>query len=239
MQKERAMEKIKKLLELGNSPNQAEAELALKRAGELMAKYGIGKKDIENGADDNGIIREDVNLTEDSARLRWEPTLINTIAKCFDCKVVLIARYYRRRRVNGRVAIIGDKADIELVVHFYKYLRRSIGRGSEVKFKTIRDRYSYCIAAINAIRDRLQIMINARKRAVDEDGTWGLVLAKQKKVDEAFRKEFPYTRMTRTNTLNGSRSAWLQGAQAGKNIPLSTPIGGQNGGSQARLSLSY
>lgn len=78
------MEKIKKLLALGKSPNANEAAAAIKRARDLMEQHGITDEEISL----SDIREEPIKRKGDSKPPRYEAALMSTIAQAFGLRVI-------------------------------------------------------------------------------------------------------------------------------------------------------
>ncbi len=78
------LEKIKKVMALSSSSNEAEAALALEKAQELMTQYGLSERDIHLS-----LIGE--FATESGAGKRpsvWESNLASVVGQVFGCRIV-------------------------------------------------------------------------------------------------------------------------------------------------------
>ena len=97
MDKETAIDKIKKCLALAKSDNPHEAAAALRQAQKLMALYKVDALDISL-AD----VSEEMVKAQNIAMIDWETALANLIAGAFGCK-----NYSRRgRKVNGNMRVV-------------------------------------------------------------------------------------------------------------------------------------
>ena len=78
MANEKIQEKIKKLLALSSSPNEAEAALAMEKAHELLKTYNLSLSQISiNEEDDAGIIEE--TYMESNRLHSWKLRLVKHI----------------------------------------------------------------------------------------------------------------------------------------------------------------
>jgi hypothetical protein len=223
---DKVKDKLEKLLALAASDNENEADLAMKRAGEIAARYQLDLTEFKTGqAAKEEMARIDVDgLTKTRQFMTWESILANSIGRSFDCKVVMLSR----QGAQWRVAFLGRKRDLELSIHFHDYLRNLIHRRARFFFKGDRTNQStYSMSMTQTISKRLKEMYQYKKEAVDGAST-ALVRINQE-VDDFTKTIFPSLRMSRTSIPNGSREAWALGRRHGSEIPLSRPVGGASG----------
>lgn len=110
---EKALDKIKKLLELASSPNENEAKLAMDQARRLMAKYSIDDKEL--GAPDriSELIVEEPYINSafsNDAVLDAIPIIIAVIAPIFGVYGLVNTRNGQARQFK----LIGFKTNIEI-----------------------------------------------------------------------------------------------------------------------------
>lgn len=117
MDKEKALDKIRKCLALSRSANEHEAAQALKQAQALMHQYGID--DGEVALSD---IREHICTAKTPAKLPgWQSMLANTVAGAFGCE------WYLGGTWNGpRIHYYGMDNKAELAVYAYDVLLRQV-----------------------------------------------------------------------------------------------------------------
>jgi hypothetical protein len=107
------VEKIKKLLRLAQSPHPAEAELALRRAFEIAAKYQVDIELLDLGEDVKRLICQ-------AHRVGMRLTMQRRLALC------LVASFFNVDPViqYPHVHFVGTAADIAIAVHVVEYLVR-------------------------------------------------------------------------------------------------------------------
>ena len=97
MDKDTAIDKIKKCLALAKSDNPHEAAAALRQAQKLMAMYKVDALDVSL-AD----VSEEMVKAQNIAMVDWETALSNLIAGAFGCK-----NYSRHgRKFNGNMRVV-------------------------------------------------------------------------------------------------------------------------------------
>lgn len=80
-EKQKVIEKIKKLLALASSPNEHEAQSAMRRAQELMLQYSVGTIDEQ-------VISQMALLNPNVVPQKIFTKICATVAKCFGCFVL-------------------------------------------------------------------------------------------------------------------------------------------------------
>lgn len=95
------IEKIKKLLALSESSNKHEAESALLKAQELLAKHKLSIKEVKEFKINNSAIKEKIsNITFTKAK--WKAQLARLIADNFGCYFYFKVRYSKAITFFGR-----------------------------------------------------------------------------------------------------------------------------------------
>lgn len=110
---EKITQTIHKLLELSkNNPSQEEAQSAALKAQELLAKYHLDLKSVEDiDLDENEEIAENEVIIPAK---KWKYTLATIIAENFRCK-----HFYKGK---GTLVFFGHKTDTEVAADTFKYL---------------------------------------------------------------------------------------------------------------------
>lgn len=224
--KEQMLEKVKKLVTLANSDNEHEAQLAMKRAGELMEEYNLTWGDLKTTKDvAESIIREYVKGHGERRKL-WEALLAGAVAETFDCKTL-----NQLHNIDGgwSVIFIGCKGDVETSIFFFKYLERYLRAKSELKFNLMRDRNAYAYAAVIVISQRLKVLYQSRKEVMTEN-TQAIVVAKDHNIDKFIAETFGKPKKGgQARIPNGSPEAWRAGYNDGEKVPLNRPLNTSNG----------
>ena len=121
--KSEMIEKIKKLLALSKSSNQHEAELAAKRASELMEKYQISSASVEASSIKSGKERvADVHFEVPDLRMKyqWVVILGQAAAKLFDGTILVNTRLH-----GTGFVFVGFESEIPLMREMFLHLYRS------------------------------------------------------------------------------------------------------------------
>lgn len=121
--KSEMIEKIRKLLALSQSSNQHEAELAAKRASELMTKYQISSASVEASSIKSGKERvADVHFEVPDLRMRyqWVITLGLAAAKLFDGTILVNTSLH-----GTSFTFVGFESELPLMRELFLHLYRA------------------------------------------------------------------------------------------------------------------
>lgn len=237
--KEEIIQKILKLMELGNeekNSNPNEREAAMRKVAQLMADYALDYADLKSSEPkENSFVKiESVDGTE-SRTVDFEAALAGAVGMAFDCKVINTHRDF-----GWQMAFVGAKHDLEIAVYFFKFLRRtmyamarlnvtrenvrpSIGRNYRSRINVEQARRNYCYGLVVTISQRLQDIYKRREEFIPSDSK-ALVVIKKDEVDRVFREAFPRAVAGRRSTLKGDLGAYRKGQEDGHRVNLTRPI---------------
>jgi hypothetical protein len=115
---EKIIQRVQKLLALGQSDNQHESELAITRANELMTKHQLAMSDVEvNELKASAIIREAYTVPGQKMKLLWIETLAYGVARMFDGVTLVNSSLH-----GTRFAFVGFPEDVELMKAMFEHL---------------------------------------------------------------------------------------------------------------------
>lgn len=214
--------KIKKLLALSESSNEYEAKVAMLKAQELLAKHKLSLKEIEE--------HEDINVMEGKTNItfrqgKWKGKLADLIAENFGCY-----HYYRTNRTHT-IIFMGKDEDVTVCKMVLEYAVDSINSVvNRLRYQYRKEGYStkglendYALGFIEG----LEYAFEEQKQ---ENQEWGLVLARDKEVVEAYeKKEFIGSINTNTN-FQGFNEAYFKGVEDGEKFSISDKIVGDEKG---------
>lgn len=112
MEDNKVLDKIKKLLALSKSPNEHEAQAAMLKAQELMAKYNIS---VEESVETE--ITYTSTIAETSGNSTFRAPLSAIIAKNFRCEVFM---------ANDCIAFYGHSEDVPVCKEVFEYAYKTI-----------------------------------------------------------------------------------------------------------------
>ena len=121
------IEKVRKLLALGQSDNEHEAALAIARAQALMEKYGIEAAMLRVNGDDDEPVEDFAVFTRSRQKIFWRGKLAATLAKANGCRMYWHRDGYgKSKRVHIRV--VGRKTDADWVQQLFTHCALEIDR---------------------------------------------------------------------------------------------------------------
>lgn len=244
------IDKIMKLMELGNAEknsNVNEVEAAKKMVAKLMADYSIDFIDLKtHKPKGDAFVTITVEGSEDQ-KVDYEASLAHVIAKAFDCRIINI---HENKLNDGstiydgiwRLCFLGSKHDLEIVIYFFKFLRRTMGTMSNrnVTKETIKAdnpmlgrriteayinqaRYNYCYGMVNTLDDRLMDLYAKREEFIPSDCR-AMVLVKKDDLEKFVHEKFPRLTHSRSRRIQGDIGAYQKGMADGKKVNLTRPI---------------
>jgi hypothetical protein len=216
----RTLDRIRKLLALAASSNQHEAEIAMRRAHELMLRHNIdsvGTTDYE--------VRHLGDALKRSNRVETEVMLL--LHEYFFVKVIRVPVYVARAGKTGNVyEIAGTRANLEMAEHVYEFMLATADRlwhsnRSDTRVRNGRDRLAYQAGVVRGFRDKL-----AAERK-DLRGT-GLVWRGDGDLDRFYRARHPHITTRRSYVrMTGAHTA---GREAGRRVVLHKPVSSSTNG---------
>lgn len=233
--KEQVMDKLKKLLSLANDAGASENEinLAMEHSVKLINKYNLDPELITSIKEKTTTVIKQVVPSMSDKKVDWESILFAVMAEVFECQTV------RTHELNGRFSFsfFGFSRDVDLAVHFFIFLRRTVHKKSEMYAKSqaygregtaayrsrlnkIIDAYAQGITV--TIARRLQEMFVKRTQTATSEGKELMVL-KESEIEKVIIENFP--ELTKARPLKKiDYSVFEQGKEEGHNIALSKPI---------------
>jgi len=214
---DRVLDRIRKLLALAGSPNQHEAEIAMKKAHELMLRHNIEAARAQ--AEREFEVR---HLGDPhKRRSRVESDIMILLAESFFVKVIRLPVYLPRTGRRGAVhEISGTRPNVEMAAHVYAFLLATAERlwranRGDARVRSGRDRLSYQSGVVRGFREKLGV------ERTELRGT-GLVWRGDAKLDDFYRARHPRITTRRTSIrLDGAHAA---GREAGRTVVLHRPV---------------
>ncbi len=209
------LNKIKKLLAMTASPNEAEAAVAMAKAHQLLKEYNLAIDDIE--ADNRFDINEETYLTFERER-KWKTMLITDVCAANFCSIL--------KGVGQTVTlkIVGKEHNILATKIMLDYLFSTIERIA--KNVPVAHRESYKLGVVSTLGHRLQ---DLKKQDMSE--CTALVVQEKANIKQYFNERGGIsTAMISYKATNGT--AYHKGRVDGENISLNQQIG--NAGNSSR-----
>jgi len=232
-EREKLIEKIRKLMALGSSANPHEAELALAKASELMSEYQIGHADISIIEARAGVRREEYTVKDQKMRLRWISILAYGVAKLYDGSLIDNGGLH-----GTSFAFIGFPTDILAMKMTFEHLyhswfsivendlrvAKSNAYGQWTPGDTMKFKAGHGLAFASAIFNRC--VSEAAKRAkqvVQTESGNALVVVRTQEV-ENYMGSLKLKKSSTSTISNGSEAGRSAGRVAGTNIALGGAI---------------
>ena len=214
---DRVLDRIRKLLALAGSPNQHEAEIAMRKAHELMLRHNVEATAAR--VEQSYEVR---HLGDPGKRgNRVESDIAGLLLEFFFVKVIRVPIFVPRLGKAGAVyEIAGTRANVEMASHVYAFLLATSERlwsenRHDTRVRNGRDRLAYQSGVINGFREKL---LSERK---DLKQT-GLVWVGDSELDRFYHARHPRITTRRHSVqLNGAHAA---GREAGRNVVLHKPV---------------
>lgn len=205
------LELVRRLLALSSSSNQHEAALATAKAQELLLKYNLELVDVPD-KERESITRE---FYQNDSSATWLSGLLSVVARNNFCRAI--------GHGSGRMAIIGEPHNIEIVKYLYDYLKGEINRLADSEWgwydgyvTSAREwKHAFRHGAVNTINARLKA---TREQAQQDVNTRALVVQSDQAL-EAKVQEL-YLRIRTRNAPRVNSDGYQAGKQAGYSIGI-------------------
>ena len=246
LNKDKIMDKIKKLQALTSSPNENEAAVALQKMMEFMDKHGISESMLDEL--ENDTVKIETESWDKTRRGKskgikgWEIALASSIAKLFECRILInTKRSYATNFHKKHTGLIffGTPQDIIVSKEMFLWIRNmlndlAIKESKPLKsesdmyggdFNSISFKNSFFIGATTRIHSRVGDILEARKaKYKDQQNTTAIMVINKKMalVNEAVNTESSGS--INANMNSSDIRGRLLGAQAGNNINLNNQI---------------
>jgi hypothetical protein len=214
---DRVLERIRKLLALAGSPNQNEAEIAMRKAHELMLRHNI--ETIAARAERSYEVR---HLGDPRKRgTRVESDVVGLLSEFFFVKVIRVPVYVPQLGRSGSVyEIAGTHANVEMASHVYAFLLATAERlwndnRHDARVRSGRDRLAYQSGVVRGFREKLL----SERTGLNKTG---LVWLGDRSLDRFYRARHPRITTRRHSVrMNGAHAA---GREAGRTVVLHKPV---------------
>jgi hypothetical protein len=218
---DRILERIRKLLALAGSPNQHEAEIAMRKAHELMLRHNI-EATAARAATRIDRSYEVRHLGDPQKRgTRVESEVAGLLSEFFFVKVIRVPVYLPRLARSGMVyEIAGTRPNVEMASHVHAFLLATAERlwnenRHDARVRNGRDRLAYQAGVIGGFREKLL------SERVGLNKT-GLVWVKDRDLDGFYHARHPRITTRRQSVrINGAHAA---GREAGRTVVLHKPV---------------
>ena len=186
MDKTSILEKIEKLLALaGNNPSESEAQAALAKARELMAKHNIAEAEL-TGTTASEPLKESVSSVKIATE--WKRRLAELVAEHFRCK-----HFYYTFKKSHKVVFFGFESDSKVAATIFEYLAKYVNRkaGNYVQrftskqLPTLGIKNDYISGFMSGLKQVWEAQ-NAQWKGQMSDNQYALVVVTPKEVTDAY-----------------------------------------------------
>lgn len=214
-------DKIKKLLSLATSPNENEAQAAMLKARELMAKNKLSDADFEDPKDEGmrSLVVNDVKWTTDSGKV-WMTSLCKLIAENYCC-VSAWGSFKGKRTFTLEITGIGEDVDlcVEVIKFAVKFIEKKVKilqrKNINTDPKTVESSYAKGFIV------GLEFAYEEQQEQNEQE--WGLVMVVPKEVQD-FADSLG-TRNVKTKKSGLDPMIAMQGKKDGQEFNPNTLIG--------------
>lgn len=143
--REKALEKVRKILSLANDESASEGEIenALKFAQKIMADFNIEQDEVDLSPDDIDIELVDNDQIPNGERKYWFWDLLDVIGSAMNCRIIRANKLdeffdkegYKRYRTKKYYKIIGTREDRILVKEMFEFTVPLIRNLYQIRYK--------------------------------------------------------------------------------------------------------
>jgi len=223
--KQKMIEKVKKLLRLAESPNEAEAAAAASKAQVLMETWQI--ESLSSSGDDDG---ESFGVGDHGVESKgqwdeWYQYLFRQLAESCDLQP------YAMRGDTITLRVIGLTSDVQIFQYLWKYLTSAILKLQKKDWREERQelarptrqmanrhRKSYCYGAVYRIVKRIKE--SKEERITEDQQTKALVLCKEDLVQRYIEEQRLNFQRSRRKRSSVDAEYAARGYAAAENIDL-------------------
>ena len=217
--REKAIDLVRKLLALSNSPNENEAEIALAKAQRILTQYNLDLNEITDlDPSCADMSREYVA----GSKYLWHFNLCAAISRFNYCKCIRHAGYYG---TNVQYAILGRSINVGVVIELYNWITPQLLRLAEVAMVTapygvhgMNYKTSFLLGCVSGIRERLKTQFE--RNLCELPKTQALIVRydeENQEFQDSLYKKLKHVNMS-SNVYHGAFSA---GRAAAKDVSLS------------------
>lgn len=205
--------KIQKLLALANSDNKNEAELASKKAQELLIKHNISMSEVESANSD--YFETSLDLPERSSERKFIDSLLNNYFFVF---------IYSDKKLN-KIIFIGKKENVEVALYVRSFLENSFKRLYKLENESRqwkgKHRSSFYLGLYKGLKEKLE----EQKQTIDTDNKLIII---NKTLTNYVHNKISGIKTTQQKTNASNQDALQSGFNHGKNLNISKGLGEKN-----------
>jgi hypothetical protein len=241
--RDQIMIRIKKLMALAESQNRYEAESAMAKAHELIAKYNV---DLAAGRRDSEFDNQAVPPPQPESIFLGRPALRHTLDKYhlahllqdfYFVRGVWVTAYVLEREKMGRVLeISGSVENIQIAAYIYdcinEYIQTQWSAYCRGKKISLRRRTDFAVGVISGFRSKLDRSMKAVK---GRDGTAALIKSENHRLDGYMHYRYPNLVGFKRGASSVDHEVRLDGERIGKELVIRRGITGREKSSRRLL----
>jgi len=215
--KEKIVDKIRKLLALSESSNEHEALLAMENANKLLMKHNLEMSDVSE-VDLNEMIEDDI--ISGKRIMTYKTNLLNSVMKLNNCEIIV----HNRVRGEKIVKALGKKHNIQVSVSMYEYLIATMEKIA--KKERVSNLNSFRIGFAYSINQKVNEIIRERNKKQNEfdEACTALVVVEKALVKKFMREKYPNIRTTSTKSSISDQASYMSGRSAGASVSLNAQV---------------
>ncbi|HKL85343.1 MAG TPA: DUF2786 domain-containing protein [Treponemataceae bacterium] len=212
------LEKVKKLMALGNSPSEAEAASAIAKARELLARHGLSMTDVEAHSPEivEGVLFEKQRLRS------WEAQLIHVVTRATFTQALHV-----RKGKTSHVLLIGREVNTIAAKDLFEYLHLVVLKLGRANSSKVAHLESFKCGVVQRIGERLKYKEEESQKFDSEKEERSLVPLMDKTAEKE-NKDFISEKYGKTSTKKSGRrvdaGSYYKGIEAGEKVSLNRQI---------------
>lgn len=216
------LEKVKKLMALGNSPSEAEAASAIAKARELLARHGLSLTDVEAHSPEivEGVLFEKQRLRS------WEAQLIHVVTRATFTQALHV-----RKGKTSHVLLIGREVNTIAAKDLFEYLHLVVLKLGRANSSKVAHLESFKCGVVQRIGERLQDSeeaIQDKESGENKKEQERSLVPLMDKTAEKENKDFISEKYGKTSTKKSGRrvdaGSYYKGIEAGEKVSLNRQI---------------
>lgn len=205
--------KIQKLLALANSDNKNEAELASKKAQELLIKHNISMSEVETANSD--YFETNIDLPKRSNERKFIDALLDEYFFVF---------VYTDKRSN-KIVFVGKKENVDVALYVRSFLEHTFKRLYKLENESQgwkgKHRESFYLGLYKGLKEKLE----KQRQAIDTDNK--LIVINKTLADHVYNN-ISNLKTAQHRIKASNRDAVENGFNHGKNLNISKGLGEKN-----------
>ncbi len=232
-QDQHILEKVRKLLALGQSGNEHEAQLALEKAVSLLAHHNLS---MESLAEENELIHATIETHKQRMPL-YQRSICSLLNRWFFVQAILASRYNPHDNKEYKtIELFGTTENIAIAEHCYYFLEERLAVLWQQYKKNMTQkrriaRKSYYMGILAGFAEGLAGAIptkNPMQSACTVENKKALV-ATEKRMNQFVAYHFPRLRKAGKRSYNIDRNAYEDARETGRKLKINKPVTGRTG----------